>query len=76
MKGEKWKAAEEKEASLVASAGGAACKSRCKSPSKSARAVYDNAVFTIVFTADVHVEPVHLLMLSNFCSDHDTEAKM
>jgi hypothetical protein len=34
--------------------------------------VYDNAVFT----ADVHVEPVHLLMLSNFCSDHDTEAKM
>ena len=72
MKEEKWKAAEDKEASLVASAGGAACKSRCKSPSKSARAVYDNAVFT----ADVHVEPVHLLMLSNFCSDHDTEAKM
>ncbi len=53
MKGEKWKAAEEKEASLVASAGGAACKSRCKSPSKSARAVYDNAVFT----ADVHLDP-------------------
>ena len=67
---EKWRAAEEKEASLAASAGGAAGKSRRKPPAKGA--VNDSAVYT----AYVRVEPVHLLMLCDFCSAHDTEAKM
>ena len=64
----KRKAAEEKEASLAATAGGAAGKSR----RKDARAVYDSAVYT----AYVRVEPVHLLMLSDFCSAHDTAAQV
>ena len=39
---------------------------------KEPRAVFDSAVYT----AYVRVEPVHLLMLSNFCYAHDTVAKV
>jgi hypothetical protein len=67
VKEEKRRAAEEKEASLAASADGATRKSR----SKGARAVFDSAIYT----AYVRVEPVHLLMLSNFFSVHDTAAQ-
>ena len=68
VKENKRKEAEKEASRLAASADSAAGKSRRKSPSKSARALYDNAVYS----AYVSVEPVHLLMLSDFCSAHDT----
>ncbi len=46
--------------------------SRRKSPSKESQKEYDSAVYT----AYVRVEPVHLLMLSDFCYAHDTAGKV
>ena len=43
-----------------------------KPPSKGPRAVYDSAVYT----AYCRVEPVHLLMLCDFCYAYDTTAKV
>jgi hypothetical protein len=69
VKAEKRKAKEEaKRATQGATAG----TQRRKSPSKEPRAVYDSAIYT----AYVRVEPVHLLMLSDFCYAHDTAAKV
>jgi hypothetical protein len=62
-------AAEEEASSLAASADGAT--GARKSRSKGARAVLDSALYT----AYARVEPVHLLMLSNFFSVHDTAAQ-
>ena len=45
---------------------------RPKPPSKESQKEYDSAVYT----AYVRVEPVHLLMLSDFCYAHDTAAKV
>ena len=45
---------------------------RPKSLPRESRNAYDSAVYT----AYVRVEPVHLLMLSDFCYAHDTQAKM
>ena len=67
VKAEKRKAMEE-----VAQEGTAAGPQRRKSPSKEPRAVYGSAVYT----AYVSVEPVHLLMLSDFCYAHDTADKV
>jgi hypothetical protein len=47
-------------------------RARPKSPSKESQKEYDSAVYT----AYVRVEPVHLLMLSDFCYAHDTAAKV
>ena len=71
VKAEKRKAMDE-EAKRATQEGAAAGPQRRKSPSKEPRAVYDNAVYT----AYVRVEPVHLLMLSDFCYAHDTAAKV
>ena len=67
VKAEKRKAMEEDK--RAATEGGAACR---KSPSKGPRAVFDSAVYT----AYVRVEPVHLLVLSDFCYAYDTTAKV
>ena len=45
---------------------------RRKSPSKEPRTEYDNAVYT----AYVNVEPIHLLMLSDYCYAYDTAHKV
>jgi hypothetical protein len=45
---------------------------RSEPPSKESQKEYDSAVYT----AYVRVEPVHLLMLSDFCYAHDTSAKV
>jgi hypothetical protein len=71
VKAEKRKAMEE-EAMRATQEGGAAGPQRRKSPSKEPRAVYDSAVYT----AYLRVEPVHLLMLSDFCYAHDTAANV
>jgi hypothetical protein len=71
VKAEKRKAMEE-EAKRATQKGAAAGQARRTSPSKEPRAVYDSAVYT----AYVRVEPVHLLMLSDFCYAHDTTAKV
>jgi hypothetical protein len=47
-------------------------RARPKSPSKESQKEYVSAVYT----AYVRVEPVHLLMLSDFCYAHDTAAKV
>ena len=62
----------DEEAKRATREGAAAGPQRRKSPSKEPRAVYDSAVYT----AYVRVEPVHLLMLSDFCYAHDTAAKV
>ena len=49
-------------------AAGQQAPSRRKSPSKESKHEYGSAVYT----AYVRVEPVHLLMLSDFCYAHDT----
>ena len=57
------------------SAGGATgeqAPARRKSPSKEPRTEYDNAVYT----AYVNVEPIHLLMLSDYCYAYDTAHKV
>jgi hypothetical protein len=71
VKAEKRKAMEE-EAKRGAQEGAAAGPPRRKSPSKEPRLVFDSAVYT----AYVSVEPVHLLMLSDFCYAHDTAGKV
>lgn len=71
VKAEKRKAMEE-EAKRATQEGTTAGPQRRKSPSKEPRAVYDSAVYT----AYVRVEPVHLLMLCDFCYAHDTAAKV
>jgi hypothetical protein len=71
VKAEKRKAMEE-EAKRGAQEGAAAGPPRRKSPSKEPRQVFDSAVYT----AYVSVEPVHLLMLSDFCYAHDTAGKV
>ena len=53
-------------------AAGQQAPSRRKSPSKESKHEYGSAVYT----AYVRVEPVHLLMLSDFCYAHDTAAKV
>jgi hypothetical protein len=50
------------------SGGGAQAPSRHKSLSKGPQKEYDAAIYT----AYVRAEPVHLLMLSDYCSAHDT----
>ena len=72
VKAEKRKAKEEEEAKRAILEGTAAGPQRHKSRSKGPRAVFDSAVYT----AYVRVEPVHLLMLSDFCYAHDTAAKL
>ena len=76
VKAEKRRAVEvEEEAKRAANKGGAAGggpQARRKSPSKEPRVNYDSAVYT----AYVRVEPVHLLMLSNFCYAYDTAKKV
>jgi hypothetical protein len=68
VKAERRKAMEEGEAKRATQEGTAAGPQRRKSPSKEPRAVYASAVYT----AYVRVEPVHLLMLSDFCFAYDT----
>ena len=62
----------EEEAKRATQEVAAAGPQRRKSRSKEPRAVYDNAVYS----AYVRVEPVHLLMLSDFCYAHDTAANV
>jgi hypothetical protein len=72
VKAEKRKAMEEEDlraATEGGAAGGAPAQARRKTTPRG-RAVYDSAVYT----AYVRVEPVHLLMLSDFCYAHDTAA--
>ena len=66
---------EAKKEAAERSAGGATVEqvpARRKSPSKEPRTEYDNAVYT----AYVNVEPIHLLMLSDYCYAYDTAHKV
>ena len=66
---------EAKKEAAERSAGGATgepAPARRKSPSKEPRTEYDNAVYT----AYVNVEPIHLLMLSDYCYAYDTAHKV
>ena len=75
VKAEKRKKAMEETAKRAAKEGGAAGpQARRKAPSKLSRAVYDDD--SAVYTAYLRVEPVHLLMLSDFCYAHDTAGKV
>jgi len=69
----KEKREKEEEAKRAAKEGGAAGQqARRKSPSKVPRTVYDSAVYS----AYLRVEPVHLLMLNDFCYAYDTADKV
>ena len=75
VKAEKRKKAMEETAKRAAKEGGAAGpQARRKAPSKLSRAVYDDD--SAVYTAYLRVDPVHLLMLSDFCYAHDTAGKV
>ena len=66
---------EAKKEAAERSAGGATVEqvpARRKSPSKEPRTEYDNAVYT----AYVNVEPIHQLMLSDYCYAYDTAHKV
>ena len=62
----------EEEAKRAARDPGAAGQPRSKTRSREPKSVFENAVYT----AYVRVEPVHLLMLSDFCYAHDTAANV
>ena len=71
VKVEQRKAAEE-EAKLATQEGAAAGPQRRKSPSKEPKSAHVSAIYS----AYVRVEPVHLLMLCDFCYAHDTAAQV